>query len=251
MNRQEVQEILKLFRPGTADEQDTAFDEARQLAKADAELGRWFEQHCESTRALRQKFQTIPVPPGLKEQILSERKIHRPVFQRYWGPLLAAAAIVALLLGIQEEFGPLHFAATGYPTYQKRMTESVLRGYYMDLLDKDPEKIRAYLKSRNAPADYTLPEGLKSTAMVGCAVSTWQGSNVSLICFKSGRPLLPGEMSDVWLFVVDRKAFGEAPSAAAELKRVNKATTANWSDGSHVYLLAAVADNEFLQRYLQ
>ena len=141
MNSQEAREILKLFRPGTADEQDATFDEARQLAKSDAELGRWFEQHCESTRMLRQKFQTIPIPSALKEQILSERKIHRPVFQRYWGAFLAAAAIVALLLGIQEEFGPFHFLGTGYPAYQRRMTESVVRGYYMDLLDNDPEKV--------------------------------------------------------------------------------------------------------------
>jgi len=251
MNSREAMEILKLFRPGTADEQDAAFDEARQMAKSDAELGRWFEQHCESTRALRQKFQTIPVPPGLKEQILSERKIRRPVFQRYWGAMLAAAAIVALLLGIQQEFGPLHFQPTGYPTYQKRMTEAVLRGYYMDWRGQDPDRLRAHLKARNAPANYTLPDGLKSTPVVGCAVLKWQGSNVSLICFKSGRPLEPGAQSDVWLFVVDRNAFGEAPAAAPEFKRVNKATTANWSDAGHIYLLAAVADNDFLQKYLQ
>ena len=255
MNNREAMEILALFRPGTADEQDGAFDEARQLSKSDPELAGWFNQHCESTRTLRQKFQSIPIPPGLKEQILSERKIHRPIFQRYWGAALAAAAIVALLLGIEWGIWPIRISPTGYTAYQKRMTEMALRNYYMDWLDKDPEKIRNHLKETNAPADYVLPPGLSKTAVVGGAAAKWQGNNVALICFKTGRPMAPGEQSDLWLFVIDRKVLPEAPPesapSSAQFKRVNKATTANWSDADHTYLLAAVGDEAFLQKYLQ
>ena len=46
MDSHEVRQILALFRPDTADEQDPSFREARQLAKTDPELARWFDQHC-------------------------------------------------------------------------------------------------------------------------------------------------------------------------------------------------------------
>ena len=66
MSSQEAKQILALFRPGTADEQDPVFLEARQMAKTDPQMTQWFVQHCEAYRALRQKFQAIPIPPGLK-----------------------------------------------------------------------------------------------------------------------------------------------------------------------------------------
>ena len=60
------------------------------MAGADSKLGRWFESHCASYLAVRQKLQDIPVPAGLLEQILSERhspapaeaKIVYPVFRK-------------------------------------------------------------------------------------------------------------------------------------------------------------------------
>ena len=132
------------------------------------------------------------------------------------------------------------------------MTESALRGYNMELTQKDPDLIRHYFMEKNAPANYSLPAGLKSAAVAGCAVSSWQKNPVSMICFQSGRPLPPGDQSDLWLFVIDRKAVDNAPANAAPVfARVNKATTASWSDGEHSYLLAAVGDEAFLRKYLQ
>ncbi|MGA2177746.1 MAG: hypothetical protein ABSH38_22450 [Verrucomicrobiota bacterium] len=252
MNNLEAREILALFRPGTADEKDPFFDEARQLARTDPELAHWFDQHCEAYLVLRGKFQAIPIPRGLKEQILSERKIHRPLFQRYWGPLLAAAAVVAFLAGIASTFWPVHGLTDRYAAYRKRMTETALRGYYMDLTATDPVLIRNFLKEKNAPADYSLPAGLNAAAVVGCVVSSWQGSPVSMICFKSGRPLPPGDQSDLWLFVTDRQTVAHAPAPGAPVfARVNKATTASWSDDKKNYLLAAVGNEAFLRKYLQ
>ncbi len=100
MNNHEAKQILTLFRPGTADEKDPFFDEARRLASTDPELARWLDAHCESYRILREKFRSIQPPAGLKEQILSERKIHRLSFPSYRRPALALAASMVLLLGI-------------------------------------------------------------------------------------------------------------------------------------------------------
>jgi hypothetical protein len=251
LNNQEAKKILILFRPGSADEKDSSFDEARQLAKTDPELARWFASHCESYLILRPKFQAIPVPPGLKEQILSERKIYRPYFLKYSRPLLALAAVLVLLLGIIFGLESFRGGAERYSAYRKRMIESALRSYSMDLTTNDPAQIRGFLNTNNAPADYRLSGGLKSAAVVGCVVSSWQGNPVSMICFKTGRPMAPGDQSDLWLFVASRKTVSNAPSSSEPVfARVNKATTASWSDDHNIYLLAAVGDQTLLAKYV-
>ncbi len=251
MNSQEAKETLALFRPGTADEVDPSFQQARQLANTDPELGGWFEQHCQAYLALRGKFQAIPIPPDLRERILAEGKIRRPFLQRNWGPLLAVAAVVALLIGIETGIWPIHGAADRFSAYRKRMTETALRRYTMDYTAPKLALIRDFLRDKNAPADFALPPGLNAAAVAGCVVSTWQGSPVAMLCFKSGRPLDRGDQSDLWLFVTDRKTVANAPAPGPPvIARVNKATTASWSDGGRTYLLAAVGDETFLRKYL-
>ena len=93
------------------------------------------------------------------------------------------------------------------------MAGIALRGYAMDLTTNNPAQIRAYLAQNHAPADYVLPAPLEKTAMAGCAIESWQGAKVSMICFRTGKPLPPGEQSDLWLFVVDRASVKDAPPA--------------------------------------
>jgi hypothetical protein len=252
MNQEEAKQILALYRPGTADERDPSFREARQLAQSQPELARWFEEHCEAYLALRRKLRAVPVPPGLKERILSERKIRRSLFEKYSAPLLAAAAAVVLMAGISFWPRSWHKVDAGHAAYRKRMTETGLRGYYMDLSTTDSSQVRHFLKAKNAPADYTLPAGLQRAELAGCVVLRWQGAPVSMICFKSGRDLPAGEKSDLWLFVTDRNAVPHAPSPGPPVfTRVNKAMTASWSDDKKNYLLAAVGNEAFLEKYLQ
>jgi hypothetical protein len=251
MNNQESKQILALFRPGTSDEADPAFQGARELAKSDPELSRWLGQHCQAYLALRAKFAAIPIPPDLQERILTERRIQRPFFQKYWGPLLAMAAIAALLISIESGFWPLHGPTDRFSAYRKRMTESALRAYSMDFTAQDIAQVRDFLQDRNAPSDFSLPAGLKTAEVSGCVVFTWQGGPVSMICFKSGRPLPRGDQSDLWFFVTDRKTLANPPPAGSPvLARVNKATTASWTEDGKTYLLAAVGDEAFLRKYL-
>jgi hypothetical protein len=250
MTERDAKQILALFRPGTADETDPYFKEARKLPAIDPEMARWFAAHCESYLALRRKFDAIPVPSGLKEQILSEHKIDRSVFRSYLRPMLALAAVVVLLLGIGIHSWRAHLPYR-YFAYRKRMTETALRSYSMQLTTADASQIRNFLRSRNAPVDFSLPAGLKSATLVGCVVTRWQGNVVSMICYKTGRPLSSGDQSDLWLFVTDLKSVANPPpSGGPVFARVNDASTASWSEGNNIYLLAAVGDEAFLRRYL-
>lgn len=254
MNRQQAKAILSLYRPESADANDPEFTEALALAREDAELGRWFEEHCAVQRAIRQRFRQIEVPRGLKEQIISEHHVRSVVVWWREPVVLAAAALVAVLLGIAAFWwrpGSAQEDAEAFATYRTRMATVVLRNYAMSLETNGVAEIRAHLAQNQAPAEYELPEKLKATPLAGCGVLSWRATRVSMLCFLTGKPLEPGQKSDLYLFVVDRSALPDAPAATEpQFARVNRLLTASWSLGDKTYILAGEGDEEFLRQYL-
>ena len=119
----------------------------------------------------------------------------------------------------------------------------------MDLTTNDPAQIRAYLTQNKAPSDYSLPAALQKAAFTGCAVEGWQNVRVSMICFRTGRPLPPNQSSDLWLFVVDRAALKDAP-AALQVAVANRLLTATWTQGDKVYLLGIEGEEPDIKQYL-
>jgi len=250
VNRDEAKSILLLYRPGTADADDPQVAEALALAKRDAELMDWLAAHCARQEALRAKFRQITVPAGLKEQIIIEEAAHKRISSRRRNALLAVAAIgVALIV-----LAPLWFARQPrddtFAIYQSRMARLTL-SYRMDLTTNNPAQIRAYLAVNNAPADYVLPSPLEKTTTTGCAVENWRGAKVSMVCFRTGRPLPPGQSSDLWLFVIDRVAVKDAPDTGApRFAQVNNLMTATWTAGDKLYVLGTEGDEAVLRQYL-
>jgi len=126
-----------------------------------------------------------------------------------------------------------------------------LRGYGMDMLTNNPASIRAYLAQNHAPADYVLPAPLEKTAVSGCAIENWQGAKVSMICFRTGKPLPPGQQSDLWLFVVDRAAVKNAPPAGArQFVQISRLGMMTWTEGDKLYVLGIKGGEQALQPYL-
>lgn len=250
MNLEQAKEILALYRPGTADAEDVFFSEALQLCEQDPELNRWFDEHCAQYLALRAKFKQVQVPAGLKQQILSERKFQStPVWRRpavLLGVVAAAAVVVGLATLRQRPREDV-----GFSGYVNRMAGIARRGYGMGLLTKDPAQIRAYLVTNQAPSDYTLPRPLEQSTLAGCAVEDWQGAKVSMICFNSGRPMPPGETTDLWFFVINRDSVKGAPdSSVPTVKALSGATAASWTVGTRTYVLVGEGDEQFLRKYL-
>ena len=135
--------------------------------------------------------------------------------------------------------------------YENQMVSVALRGYAMDLLTNAPAPIQTYLAQKQAPADYVLPAGLEKAALTGCAVEGWQTTKVSMICFRTGRPLPPGQQSDLWLFVVDRASLkGAPPPGPPQIAAVNRLITAVWTRGDKVYFLGTEGDRQSLEQFL-
>jgi len=251
----QAKEILTLYRPW-ADANDPTYAEARRLAGQDAELRRWFDAHCSAQMAIRDRFRTIPVPEGLKEQIVSERAAWtKPVWLRR-PALLAAAAAMALCVSLAAIWWSVRSASmppgqVNLAGFRGRMVTSALRMYKMDLETNDAVQIRAYLAQHNAYSAYALTPALAGTTQTGCGVLTWQGGSVSMVCFHSGQPLPAGAKSDLYLFVVDRAAVPDAPTDnQPRIEKVSRVYTASWSAGNKVYVLAAEGGEEFLKRFL-
>ncbi len=256
MTDHEAKEILKLYRPGSADSSDPAFADALALCERDPELKKWFDDHCALYLALRAKFKAIVVPEGLKEQIIAEHPIRRaPVWQRaviLGGAVAAAFMIVSSYHQWHRPSDPGDFAA-----YRNYMVGFASRGggYAMDERSNDPKKVRSYFAGKNVIADYVIPANLQKNAQLeGCASFTWHGKNVSMICYSSGRPLDPGQASDLWLFVTDRTTTQDTPTAPSpkfdKVDGKDGLIAASWTADNRTYVLATRGDEQFLGKYL-
>ena len=251
MNRNEAKTILLLYRPGTADAGDPEIAAALALTKQDPELTRWLVEHCARQEALRAGFRQITAPAGLKEQIISEQAAQEKIISWRRNAIFAVAAVVVALVAL----APLWFQHRGnedtFAIYRSRMVRVALQGYSMDLATNNPAKVRAYLAQNHAPADYVLPAPLEKTAVTGCAIEGWQGAKVSMICFHTGKPLPPGQQSDLWLFVIDRSTVKNAPPMGSrQFVQVNKLMTVTWTQGDTLYVLGMEGDEQTLQQYL-
>ena len=258
MNANEARTILLLYRAGTADAEDPQTAEALALAKHQPELARWLEEHCARQEVLRAKFGQITVPAGLKEQIISEQAVRAMTISRQrrntvFAAVAAMAAVVILLTVLWSSWlpKPRNNTDNTLAIYQNQMAGIALRGYGMDLTTNDPGQIRAYLAQNKAPSDYVLPAPLQNAAVTGCAVEGWQNVKVSMICFRTGRPLPPNQSSDLWLFVVDRASIKDAPAIGQpRFIAVNRLVTAVWAQGDKVYLLGTEGDESTIQKFL-
>lgn len=254
MTRDAAKRALAQYRPWLDDARSPEFAEALARANTDAELARWFAQHCANQTALRSGFASITPPPGLKEQIISEHHARLKASSWKRTQLVAAVAIGTLILGLALSWlGQRQAKAeeTSFAAYRSRMVRTALKTYGMDLETNSAPAIRAFLAQHQGHANYVLPAALSNATNTGCGVLRWQGHTVTMVCFRSGRPLRDGEKTDLFLFVLDRRAAPDAPqSPGPQFAQVNQLMTAAWTQDGEVYVLAAPGDEAFLKKFL-
>jgi len=256
VNHDEAKNILLLYRPGTADAEDPQIAEALALAKQDPEQARWLEEYSMRQLATRAKFRQITPPAGLKEQIISERAalVKRSSQRRTIFAVAAAAAIVVSLVAVSALEFPrtqVQPEARTLASYQSQMVGFALGPYGMALATNDVDQIRNFLAHGHAPADYILTAPLEKAAATGCTVKYWSGTRISMICFRTGKPLPPGRPSDLWLFVTDSASIKGAPDTTApQFAQVNQISTATWTQNGRLYLLATEGDEQTIRKYL-
>jgi hypothetical protein len=263
MTPEEAKRILALYRPGSADQEDPEFADALDLAdpgrrrgarasQVDPDLSRWFRQHCSAYLGVRGKFQDIQLPAALKDQILAEYKSHitPPVRSSSRRLVLACVASVLVMASLLTIFF-VHRTQHQFALYRQRVVAKALGTYSMDIQTNSLTAINAYLAGRGAPNGSAFPPNVKTAEPVGCAVIDWHGKPVTMVCFKSGKPLEPGQVADLWLFVADKGDVVNGPEGASKaLAQEDRMATAAWSQDGKLYMIGTVGDQSVLQKYL-
>lgn len=250
----ETKKILLACRPGSADASDPDVVAALELIRQSPALQIWYADHCAVQEKIRVQFNHIVVPEALKEQIISEHNAELLAVRVRRRTMVAALAVLVLvgivgavwLSGRKQIPDELSFA-----TYQKRLVSTVLRSYGMDVETNDIAQIRSHFAQHDAVSDWELTKSLEKAECTGCGVLKWQGKPVSMVCFRTGKPLEAGQESDLFLFVIERSNLREAPETTEPVfASVNKMTTVSWTSGGKTYVLAAVGNEALLRSYL-
>jgi hypothetical protein len=250
MSKDEARELLLLFRPGTADDNDPEFAAAMEFARSDSELNAWFEQHCAFQSAALDSFDTLHAPAGLREQIVSERPAPLDASRHNgrFAILAVAAALVvaAVVTGIWLTWAPA--SQNAFNLFRNRMVGDVQRSYpRMDLLTSNKTEVKTYLREHGY-GGYQLPAVLAKTTVTGCKLMRWHDKPVGMICFNSGRRG-DARTPDLFLFVIHRADLKTAPEQV-QFSDVGNLSTASWAQGENVYVLALDGNENLLKTFL-
>ena len=249
MNNEEAKFLLQGYRPNGSDAQDPQFVEALEQVKRNPGLEQWFRQQQAVDSAISEKVCSLPVPPGLKDDILAGRKTLRPVSR--WTrrtTLTALAACVLALLGLVALFMTSSDRQdfTRYREDMVRFVTDVEQGREPLLLTSgDIAGIQAWMAENAADLKVKVPASLTAGSGVGCSVVDWNGESVALACFR----LEGGEVAH--LLVINRQGLAGGPSTGVRcVASINGMNTAAWSSDDTTYLLVSSAPAERLQRLL-
>jgi hypothetical protein len=237
----EAREILLLYRPGTRDAEDPDIVEAMAVARHDAELGKWFDQHQAFQVAMRAKLRELQAPEHLKLALSARPKVVPLPLLRWQQPVwLAAAAMFVLLLTVVV--WPKPRVHDRFADYRLTMVVAAENPYLMDT-NSDMLLLRAKLAEKHAPASYALTPGLTKLQLTGGAAMKWRNNPVSMVCFDRG------DKQMVFLFVLSRSALKDPPPETPKVLTVDELTTASWSRGELTYVLAGRPERDF-DKYL-
>jgi hypothetical protein len=262
VNSQDAKQILLLYRPAV-DLDDPDFAEALALTKADSELNTWFQQHCAFQIAAGSAFNDIPVPEGLKEQILSERKAHLTLASRRRALVAACAVVVIAICGFltfRSIVPPQPTLDYSFANFHTNMIGVIIRYPKMDILTNNVQAIRTELANRGQSNLVSTPDVAKIVAKpniagTGGKALDWQEKQVAMICLNSGKNADP-KKPDLFLFIVDSGSIKAPPGPTPVFTQDTKSpvsgkgiVSGSWTSGNKTYILAGLGDEDFLKPY--
>ena len=245
MEKDRVQSILSVYRPGDQDEADLFFAEAKAELARNPELARWFEEEQAFDRAISEKLADLVAPFGLKTRILASA---RPVATRQWSWTARLSLAAAALILLAQIIGLWHTQSQKTRTlahYQQEMVSFIKLDPPLEVESHDLAKMQTWLGQENAPSQMNLPPRLAALQPVGCRVLWFRDHKVTLLCFQRGGDNL------AHLFVIDRAALPKLkPGAKPAFAGEGEWMTASWATEDHAYMLVTRGDHDTLLRYL-
>lgn len=246
MNNVEAKFILQGYRPSGADATDATFSAALDQAKRDPGLGDWLAREQAFDRAMIAKLGQLPVPSGLRESILAGgRATVQPKPRRWWShpAFLAAAASVAIMLGVGAGFWPksaaanASFAEFALADARTGMLHHGLHGAKAEAMQKALGQTTTRLSTQLAVDFADLRDS-------GCRTVQFNGHEVLEMCF---------ERDGAWFhcYIARRSDFPAFAAALSPLLAVRQgAAIAAWADASQLYAVVSPAGQSTLEKLL-
>jgi hypothetical protein len=235
MNNQEAKLILQAYRPNGQDASDPFFAEALKQVRQDPELEKWFAEENGLNNRIQTRFQAaIPVPPGLKSDLLALRKtVHSTP---WWLQPMKLAAVGLVLASLGAILLMIPQRPTRLASFRDAMARTSLQTQeHVVFQSHDIASIRQWLQSQDMQTNFDMPATLQAAngTAQGCRVVDWNGHQATMVCF-----IVNGQHMD--LFVMDRTGLPDFPeNGAPQFASADGLMTATWADGGKVYLLAA------------
>jgi hypothetical protein len=243
MKSKEARRLLEVYRAGGADDQDPQFQEALKQAERDPALAERFRDQQNFDAAFGGQLRAVAAPADLKDAILAERKIVRPILWRDWRTRAVAAAASVVLLavagGVLGTTKPERF-----PEFRSELIEQAWDGQaHLDFESSDLQRIKLWLARHNASPDFTLPQGLSGTRILGCRVVEAEGRRVPMLCLADGAKHLH-------LFVVDDAQFaGLPPKGKPDFEKCGAWQTSSWQHRGQTYVLTGMKYQTFVSKF--
>jgi hypothetical protein len=246
MNNHEAQFVLNAYRPNGQDAADPQFSDALAQARRDPVLQRWLDDSIAFDKAITEKLCAVEVPAGLRESILAGGKVSRPsAWMRPSHKLAMAAAILlfAVAGSVIHEISKPRLA--GWQTEGLDVISSLVKGKSrFDFQSHNSAQLVAWLADNRAMTATEIPHRLLELQSLGCKTFSWNGTDVSVLCFVSdGR--------EVHLVMTKASAMANrAVNGEPQMVQRGEWATATWRSGEMVYMLALEGSPDQLRSYL-
>ena len=240
MKRPDAQFILSAYRGCGEDASNPEFREALQLAETDADLGAWLDREKTIDRLMLEKLLTVAPPVGLRDRIwLGAQVSRRSVWSRAtrWMALAAALLIFSIM-------GSYYIHSNARTELANFAVDYANKGIGLQKESGNLSLLTSWLAEQKLPVPANIPERLAALEKLGCRKVSFQGRDVSVICFaKDGK--------EYHLFVSSRMREPLfALLSGRKLVDAGKWSAAAWSDASHDYVLASTGDRTSIERLL-
>lgn len=233
MDKTQARFLLRCCRSGTTDEQDEAFQEARQSILEDPDLQEWYHREMAFDRECRDKLQQFPVPTDLRANLIAAQRAQqsqafRPTRQMVMGIAAALVMTLGALFLLGQFLHPAPLTASDFARHAVLADE---HGNDPIFLSENLDAKREWLSRHNAPSEWVLPADLSKATGQGCRTVAVKGNTVTVIGFK----LACG--NDVTVYVISRQALSQAtPPGELVLNEEGRRSVARWCDGKFYYV---------------
>jgi hypothetical protein len=246
MNNDEAKFVLSAYRPSGGDAADPQMGQALEQAKRDPVLGAAFARQQGYDAAVAAKISAIAPPAGLREAILAgARASARPsrAMRNRRRPLwLGLAASVVILLGMAAwwRYAPIRGASL-----DDFALNYVHHGFVLQKRSADVAALKAWLGDRNRPVPETLPTEFAALRALGCRTLTFQGQEISLVCFERNG-------HEFHVFVARRDGAGDDLPPATSPRFIDRGqlAAASWADARQRYVVVSDAGMVGLKQVL-